>query len=62
MNDSFIDIRRSKAAARRLFPPGHVGREMLLSEPDFMPSEEGCIKIDFYVMLFKSLKDREKGL
>ena len=61
MND-YLDIRRSKAAARRLFPSGHVGREMLLSEPDFLPKEEGIIKIDFYVKLFLSLKDREKGI
>jgi len=61
MND-YLDIRRSKAAARRLFPPGHVGREMLLSEPDFMPSEEGIIKIDFYLKLFLSLKNRDKGI
>ena len=61
MND-YLDIRRSKAAARRLFPPGHVGREMLLSEPDFLPKEEGIIKIDFYLKLFLSLKNRDKGI
>ncbi len=46
-----VDIRPTKAIIATVLPAGHVVRELILQEPDFLPADEVGIKFETFARL-----------
>jgi len=46
-----VDLRLCKQEVSRLYPPGNMLRELLMSEPDELPRAEGIAKLQTYARI-----------
>ncbi len=58
---NFVSIIELKSLARRVLPSSSALRDLILSEPDYLPNDEVMIKLRMYSkLLYRELK-KESG-
>lgn len=46
-----LDLRKLKSVAEKLLPPSSLLRQIIVSEPDYIPRSEGLVKLPLFAKM-----------